>query len=386
MKKRMTIMIIALVVVFGGILAWNILRSVMMKAYFSKFQLPPISLSATRAIVTKWNPELPAVGSLQAINGVNVTSQNSGQIVKIYFNSGDVVKAGQPLVQQDISIDTQILKGYQASLNFNKVTYRRQLDLSKKGFVSQAELDSSLSQLQQAQANVAKTEITINQKSIKAPFTGKVGIRLANLGQYLNPGDPIAPLQQLDPLRVLFTLPEQDFSKLYVGQPILLSVDAYPNKTFSGKINAINSEVNVNTRNIQVEAFIANPNSLLYPGMFANVRVILPAIPHVVVVPQTAVSYDLYGDSVYVLTPIPTDKAESKKINKDQPAQPTVYTPKQIFVKTGERQGNQVVITQGLSGGELVVTSGQLKITDNSTVVVDNSVNVTSAQTVNTLY
>lgn len=382
MNRRMKIMIIALVVVFGGIIAWNILRDVMIKRYFANFEPPPISLSAAKSVVTVWNPELPAVGSLQAINGVNVTSQNSGQIVKIYFNSGDMVKAGQPLVQQDISVDQEVLKGYQASLNFNKVTYKRNVDLAKKGFVSQSDLDSSLSQLQQAEANVAKTQVTINQKSIKAPFAGKMGIRQANLGQYLNPGDAIAPLQQLDPLRVIFTLPEQDFSKLHVGQAISLNVDAYPSKTFTGKINAINSEVNSATRNIQVEAFIANPDLLLYPGMFANVNVILPAENNVVVVPQTAVNYDLYGDSIYLL--IPLDQSNKKKDAKTK--QQTIYTPKRVFVQPGERRGNQVVILQGLKGGEWVVTSGQLKITDKSTVVIDNSVDITSLQSVDTPY
>lgn len=386
MNKRMTIMIIALVIVFGGIVGWNMLRSFMMKKYFATYQAPPITLSAIKATATVWQPELQAIGALQAINGVNVTSENDGQIVKIFFNSGDVVKAGQLLVQQDIAVDEQNLKGYQASLDFYKITYQRSLDLSKKGFVSKSDLDQTLSSLQQAQANVAKTQVVINQKMIKAPFDGKIGIRQANLGQYLKTGDTIAPLQQLNPLRVIFTLPEQNFSQLNVNQAVILKTDAYPNKAFNGKITALNSEVNNDTRNIQVEALIENPNLLLYPGMFANVSVVLPQRENVVTIPQTAVAYSLYGDSVYVLEPEKNDQDADDKKKDKKASEQQVYIPKQVFVTLGERRGGQVEIVDGLKAGQLVATSGQLKITPKSRVVIDNSINITSAQTVDTPY
>ena|SRR3990167_1497646 len=378
MKKRMVVMIIALVIVFGGLVAWNMVRTMMIKRYFATYEAPSITLSAARAQVVTWSPELPAIGQLQAINGVNVTAQNAGQIVKIFFNSGDFVKAGQPLVQQDLRVEEEILKNYQASLQFNEVMYRRDLNLSKKGFVAKSDLDQILSQYQQAAANVAKTKVTIDQMTIKAPFDGKLGIRQANLGQYLSPGDAIAPLQQLNPLRVIFTLPEQSFSQLYPKQVIQLTTDAYPNQIFMGSITALNSEVNEDTRNIQVEAMISNPELKLYPGMFANVNVILPQKKNVVVVPQTAVNYDLYGDSVYVLEPAPV-KEEDKKKEK-------VYIPKKMYVQPGDRRGAKVVIKDGLKGGEWVVTSGQLKITDTTTVIINNSVDITTQQSVDTPY
>ncbi len=379
MKKRMVVMIIALVVVFGGLIAWNMVRSMMIKKYFATFQTPPVTLSAARAEEVTWFPELPAIGQLQAINGVNVTAQNAGQIVKIFFNSGDFVKAGQPLVQQDLRVEQETLKNYQASLQFNEVMYNRDLNLAKRGFVAKSDLDQILSQYQQAKANVAKTQVTIDQMTIKAPFEGKLGIRQANLGQYLSPGDTIVPLQQLNPLRVIFTLPEQSFSQLYVKQPVQLSTDAYPNQIFMGNITALNSEVNEDTRNIQVEAIINNPGLKLYPGMFANVNVILPQKKNVIVVPQTAVNYDLYGDSVYVLAPAPV-KSSNKK------SAPTVYIPKKVYVQLGDRRGAKVVITDGLKGNDLLVTSGQLKITDKTTIIINNSVDITTQQSVDTPY
>ncbi|OGT31436.1 MAG: hypothetical protein A3E87_03670 [Gammaproteobacteria bacterium RIFCSPHIGHO2_12_FULL_35_23] len=381
MKKRMALMIIALIIIFGGVFGWDFMRSYFAKQYMAHFRQPPVTISAATVKLKKWQGLVPAVGTLYSYESVNISPQQAGQVQEIYFKSGDIVQKGQPLLGQNIELNIQTLKSQQAQLALSKITYERYIPLAKKSFVSQSQLDQALAQYQEDEANVGQSEEIINEKTIRAPFTGKIGIRKVNLGQYVSPGDKLTSLQSLDPLRAVFYVPEQYFPDIKVGQAVKVTVEAYPGKEFPGKVVAINSQINSNTRNFSIEANIPNKNLELFPGMFANVTVILPAAKNVMVLPQTAISYNLYGNIVYVLTPAPKGytipplpKKDRVKIQSNTPPK-TVYIVKTAYVKTGEQRGNTVEILSGLKVGDLVATSGQLKLLNDTPVVINNSIN-----------
>lgn len=365
LSRNMIIMIIVLLIVFGGIFGWGIIRSIFIKRYFANFQPPPVTISTAKATAVVWQPYLSAVGSVVAINGVQVTTEVAGLVEKISFESGQMVKQGDPIIQLDDAEDRQDLKNFQAQLDLAQITYRRQSILYKGNNVARADLDQATASLQQAQANVGKTLVLIDKKNIKAPFAGKLGIRLVNLGQYIAAGTAIVSLQSMDPLYIQFSLPEQNLNVLTVNQPIEIRVESEGDKVFIGKISALNSEVDANTRNILVQAVVPNPQYLLYPGMFANVRVLLPQKENVIAVPQTAVIFSLYGDAVYVVKPEGKDK-EGKPILKAH----------LHYVTTGERRGNEVIILKGIQAGDEVVISGQLKLNEGAPVLINNTIDL----------
>lgn len=361
--KPLIIVIIGLLIVFGGVFGWGLLRSIFMKRYFASYTPPPVAVSATKAVTTPWQPSLTAPGSLIAINGVQVSPQIAGMIVHIYFDSGQIVKKGTPLVKLDDADNLEDLKNYEALARLNEINYERQRKLYKTGSTAASALDEARANMQQAEAQVGKTKVIIDRKTIRAPFDGKIGIRLVNLGQYLDAGNAIASLQMLNPLYARFSLPEQNLKALYIGQPITFTVESQGEKEFSGRISAINSEVNTATRNILVQATIPNPDLLLYPGMYANVRVILPEQRQVITLPQTAVNFNLFGDSVFLV----------KEEGKDPKTGKPILRAKLTYVTVGERQGNQVVIQKGVNAGDLVVMAGQLKLQDGAVVAVSNN-------------
>lgn len=237
MKKRMAIMISALVVVFGGLIAFNLFKSFMMKRFFASYEPPAVTISSVTAAQKNWEPHLPAVGNFVAINGVDVNSQAAGNVVKIHFESGQYVEKDQPLIDIDDSVDEATLKFNQAQLALRDISYKRQADLFKRGATPISNVDEAKASLEQAQANVEKTEAEIQQKHIKAPFSGQLGIRQVNLGQYITPGQTaIVSLQSLDPLYLEFYLPEQFLKKLHLNQQIQFSIESYPNMIFEGKL------------------------------------------------------------------------------------------------------------------------------------------------------
>lgn len=362
MTKRFVIVITALVVVFGGIFAFNVVRSVLIRHFIKTFQLPPAVISADKAVSENWQPTLSAVGSLTAVNSVNVSSEVSGMVTAIRFKSGEMVAQGSSLIQLDDSVDVQDLNNNQADLNLAKFDFARRSSLLKSGAVSQSEYDQALAKLKQAQAMVNKSLVLIGKKNIRAPFAGKIGIRRVNIGQYITPGDALVSLQSLDPLFVDFSLPEQDLKFLQVGQEISIQVDAYPGQKFNGVITAIDSQVMQATRSINIRATIPNKDFRLYPGIYADVTLYLPQKKSVVTVTQTAVSYSLYGNTVYVV------KAEGK----DKKGQPILRVYQRV-VKVGEMKDNKVVIEDGITAGEMVVTSGQNKLQEGAEVVINNT-------------
>jgi membrane fusion protein, multidrug efflux system len=365
MKKRMTIMLIALGIVFGGLLAFNVIRGLLIKSFISKYQPPPITVSTSEAESKTWQPYLTTIGTLTAANGVDITPETAGTIKEILFSSGQHVQANQVLVRLNDDIDQASLKDAQAELDLAELTFKRQQDLYKRGATPSSELDAARSRLQKARAAVDKIQAMVNQKQITAPFDGKLGIGQVDLGEYVNPGQTtIVTLQDMNPLNARFFLPEQHLSQLYVGQPIRLQVESHPEREFNGEITAINAKSDEATHNIRLQAKVPNDDEALYPGLFADLKVLLPQEQNVIVVPQTAIAYSLYGDSVFVV------EVDEEASTEEEP----ILRVHRRFVVTGERDDGEITILRGLTAGAQVVDAGQLKLDNGAHVVIDNTI------------
>lgn len=310
-----------------------------------------------------WKPYFTSVGNLTPVQGVDVSNQLAGNVTGIYFQSGTQVNKGQLLVQLDDSSQRAQLVGLQAQVKLAQLNYARAQELIKQHLISASDLDTAENNLKQAQSNLQNDLSVIDKLAIRAPFSGQIGIRNVNLGQYLPVGTSIAGLQSLDRLYVQFGLPEQDLAPLARGQQVEVTVDAYPGKVFNGELNAINSAVDPNTHNISVQAIIHNAGHLLRAGMFANVRVYAGAPQTVVTVPTSAVDYSLYGSSVFIV------KSEGKGTD----GKPILKVTQQ-FVTTGQERDGRVAITQGLKAGDVIVTAGQQKLQNGMQVEINNSV------------
>ncbi len=362
MARRMIIMLVVVGILFGGIFGYKAFSARMMKKYMSS-PMPPVTVTAMRAEYEPWQPRLKAVGSLRAVRGVDVTSEIAGMVRALHFSSGDDVEQGRVLVELNADADVAQLHALEASADLAQTTYERDKKQFEVQAVSQATLDSEAADLRSKRAMVAQEQALVDKKTIRAPFSGRLGISTVNPGQYVNPGDKIVTLQSLDSMYVDFYLPQQELSRLALRQTVAVTTDSYPGRTFSGRITAINPKVDPDTRNIQVEATIANPKHELLPGMFATVDVRAGAVQRYLTVPQAAVTYNPYGDTVFVVE-------EQGKGPQGKPVQ----TVKQSFVTVGETRGDQVSILAGVREGEMVVTSGQLKLKNGSVVIIDNRV------------
>lgn len=359
MKKMLTVVAL----VFGTIFGIYIFKKIDFFLFLANYQEPPATISATIAKASTWQSYLTSVGTLTAINGVDLSAAAGGIVKEIRFNSGQFVKQGDVLVLLDTAVEAAQLKNNLAQLKLAQFNYNRNKALAVKSVVSQATLDTTFAQLQEAQASVEQVQAQIQQKTIKAPFSGKIGIRLVNLGQYLSPGTPIVTLQALDPLYVQFNIPEQYLPHLHLQQPVEMTVHLLGEKSIKGIITAINSKVDQATRNVLVQATIPNSNLELYPGMFASVKIWLPQKNNVVTLPQTSITYSLYGDSVFLI----------KEEGKDKQSHPLLRTYRQ-YIKVGEHRDSEVAILEGVKVGDNVVTSGQLKLRNGTHVVIDNTV------------
>ncbi len=372
MKKRMVIMIVFLLIIFGGVFGWDALRIYFMKQFFAHFQMPPATISTATAQQAKWQSSYKSVGTFVAVNGVEVSPEVAGVITQITFDSGDMVQQGQLLVKLDDSVEQASLKSSEAALVLATLSFKRIESLFQRKVASAADYDTAKATLEQDQANVEGIKAQIAQKNITAPFTGKVGIRQINLGQYVSPGTPLVSLQAIAPIYVNFYLPEQDLPKIFVGQTVNAHIDMYPNRVFSGKISAINSLVDTNTYNIQIQATFPNADGKLYPGNFASISVIDPNQRNLVIVPSTAVTYSLFGNTVFIVEP---QKTPEKDSNGQE-----IYVVKQQFVKTGDQTGSKIVILSGIKVGQQLVSAGQNKLEDGTRVVINNSVQLDQKQ------
>lgn len=326
---------------------------------------PPATIASAKVAQESWQPTLNAVGSMVAVNDVAVTNEVAGKVDKIQFESGQRVDKGDVLLHLDANVDRAELEGLQAELQLAEVQFNRASKLVKERSVSQSDYDEAKARLERARANVASKREVINKKTIRAPFSGSLGIRQVDLGEYLAAGSAIVPLQSLDPIYVDYTLPERHLASLSVDQAIELTVQAYPNESHEGKIEALNPGINPETRSVQIRAKLDNPDILLRPGMFAEVRTLLPRQDNVLTVPQRAITYAPYGNSVFVIV----EKDDQKIVQRRQ-------------VETGEIRGNRVEVLEGLEQGEEVVVSGQNKLRNEQPVQIDNSIDLDDKDTV----
>ena len=363
--RRMLIMlgvVLAVVLALAAYKGFSIYQQIQM---FSAPQ-PAISVSAAVAREQPWQSRLPAIGTLKAYQGVDLTAEVQGTVKEVLFQSGEKVTLGQPLLQMDSEVERAILATAEAVRALARVEYQRGQDLIKRQAISKSEFDRLNAELLKAEASVTQLKAELDKKRILAPFAGTIGIRQVDTGDYLSPGTSFATLQDLSRLYVDFFLPEQDYPQLAIGQSVRLSLAAYPGEVFSGEISALNPKVEETTRNVQVRAMLPNPDNKLLPGMFANLEVLLPGEKPQVLVPETAITYTLYGNSVYV---IGEQKDDQGAVVKDDKGQPRLVVERR-FVETGERRDGQVLVLKGLKAGEQVVTAGQLKLDNGAHVAI----------------
>jgi membrane fusion protein (multidrug efflux system) len=327
--------------------------------------------------VETWTERLPAIGTFRAVQGIDVSSQLSGMIYAIHVENGQDVEKGGRLFDIDTSVEEADLKNNLATLKNAELTLDRQRQLTATGNATKANLDAAQAARDSAAANVEKVRATIAQKTVVAPFAGRLGLRRYDLGQYLSAGTSFITLQQLDPIYVDFPIPEQAIARLKPGQPLEVSVDGYPGKTFKGEIQTVDARVSQDTRNVTVRGLFANPDHILLPGMFANVSVMAGKPIETVTLPRTAVTYSLYGDSVFIVVAVNPDTAAqpasgAQAATGTLPAQnETIYKVERRAVRTGEVHEDKVAILEGVAAGEKVVTQGQLKLQAGSRVRPD---------------
>ncbi len=330
------------------------------------------TVSAIEAKALEWQPLLSAVGTVTAVRGVEVTTEIAGLVRTIAFKSGQEVKAGALLVQLNADSDIAALQSLQAAADLSATTLARDRQQFEAEAISKSQLDNDMADLKSRRALVAQQQALIAKKTIRAPFAGRLGITTVQPGQYFNPGDRIVTLQTIDPIYVDFYLPQKQLGGLKLGQVVSLTTDGYPGQTFPGKITAVNPKVDTATRNILVEATLPNPQRLLLPGMFANASVEVGEKQRFLTLPQTAITYNPYGSTVFIVGPA---QAASGAAAASAPAPAASgLAVRQVFVTTGETRGDQVAILKGLQEGQQVVTSGQVKLKNGTPVVVDNTV------------
>ncbi len=362
MFKKFTLTTLGILIVAGAIIGTKITQFKAMAAAGASMVPPPETVTATEVSSQVWENRIAVTGSLVAVQGVTVGAEVAGKVVKLDFESGAQVKAGDLLVQLDISTEQAQLRAAEATAALAQANLARSRELRNKDTNSAADLDAAEAQAKQAAAQADGIRAIIAKKSIRAPFTGRLGIRLVNLGQILREGDAIITLQTLDPIYINFAVPQQRLAQLTAGTSARITSDAAPGEVFDGRINAINPDVDVATRNVRVQATIANPAEKLRPGMFASVNVILPTKETVLAIPVTAVLYSPSGNSVFVI--------EDKKNEKTGQ---TIKALRQQLVQLGIARGDFVAVTTGLKVGEQVVTTGVFKLRRDMPVMVDNT-------------
>lgn len=349
-----------LVLLVGALVGFNSFRAMKIAEFFANNKPPPTVVTAAEAKSEVIPNLLNAVGDLAAVHQVNVTSDVNGRITEIMFKAGSTVKAGTPLVQLFDGPDQGDLASFKAQAKVAELNLDRAKQLAARQFGPQATVDTAQAAYDQAQAGIAKTEAVISQKLVRAAFDGVLGTRRVEVGQYLTAGTQIVSLTDLSAVYANFTVTEKDSGTLKVGQIVRIAVDAYPGRKFEGTLTTIEPQISADTRNIRVQATIQNPEGILKPGMFATTTVVLPDKPAVITVPETAVDYTLYGDSVYLITEKKTDDGK------------TSLNAVRTFVQTGDRIDGRAVIVRGLKAGDKVVQVGQLKLQSGAAVSISS--------------
>lgn len=360
LTRRILVMLLAVGIVFGAVFGFLWYRARAIQEFLATSAEAPAAVEATVAELEPWTPLIEAVGTLRAVRGVEVSTEAAGVIESVDFESGDTVEQGQVLVQFSADADRAQLEAARVAAELAQVAHRRAKEQFAVQAISRAALDEAAAELRSARAAVEEQQALLARKTIRAPFAGRLGIRQVNVGEYINPGEPIVTLQALDPIYVDFMLPQQQLARIAVGQPVAVATNVYPGREFEGEINAIAPLVDPATRNIAVQGTLGNPEAALLPGMFATLTVVTGEERPRLTLPQTAITFNPYGSTVFVLEPADGPDA----------ANGPVYVARQRFVETGERRGNRIAIESGVKPGELVVTEGQIKLRNNALAVV----------------
>jgi membrane fusion protein, multidrug efflux system len=366
MIKRMLIMLAVVAVLFGGLFGFKAFLGGVIRKSISAQGIPPQTVSTAKAQFAEWQGEFQAVGTLRAVRGADLASEVPGVITAIQFQSGQEIEAGAPLVQLNNESDLARLRSLAAAAELAETIYERDKKQLEIQAVSQAVVDADAASLKSARAQVAEQQALVNKKLVRAPFSGRLGIRAVDIGQYVNAGVKLVTLQALDPVYVDFFAPQKSLEKIALKQKVTLKVDAFPGQQFSGEISSIDPRLDPATRNIQVRATVRNPKHSLLPGMFATVVLAAGGRQRYLTLPQTAVSYNPYGDTVFV---VEENKGKDEKV---------ALVAQQKFVTTGETRGDQVAILSGIKEGDTVVTAGQIKLRSGFPVIVNNSIQPTN--------
>jgi membrane fusion protein (multidrug efflux system) len=361
------IMLVAVAIVFGGIFGFQLFKAAMIKKFITALGNPPQTVSVTRAGHSEWQTRIEAIGSLRAVKGADLSLELSGVVESISFNSDDDVEEGAQLLKLRTADDIARLESLQAMAALSEITSERDQKQFKMQAVSQATLDTDAANLRNARAQVVQQQAIIDKKILRAPFAGHLGIRAVDLGQYLGPGTVIVTLQALDPIYVDFFVPQQAVAQVRLEQIVTVHVDTFKGETFEGKISAINPKVDTGSRNVQVRATLKNADHRLLPGMYATVEIATGSPQNYVTLPQTAITYNPYGDTVYVV--------DNKGAGADGKPQ---LTARQTFITIGPTRGDQVAVLKGVEEGDTVVSAGQIKLHNGSVVLIDNSVTPTA--------
>ncbi|MHC8301453.1 efflux RND transporter periplasmic adaptor subunit [Pseudomonas sp. ZS1P83] len=367
LRRRMLVMlgvVLLIVLVLAGYKAFSIYT--MIQGFAAP--KPPLSVAVATATERPWQARLPTVGTLKALQGVDLSLEIAGTVTDVQFQSGQKVKTGQPIVQLDSAVETALLETALADLGLAQVDYNRGSQLVGSQAISKGEFDRLSAVFKKNKATVNQLKASLEKKRIVAPFSGTIGIRQVDVGDYVASGTMIATLQDLSSLYVDFFVPEQSVPKIAIGQRVQIIVSAYPAQNFPGTISAINPKVENSTRNVQVRATLSNPDGKLLPGMFASLQVLLPDPQPRIVVPESAITYTLYGNSLYVVA---QKKAEDGSVEKDDKGEPILIAERR-FIETGERRDGLVMITKGVQNGEKVVTAGQIKLDNGAHIAISD--------------
>ncbi len=361
MTKRMIIMLLMVAVLFGAIVGYQMFVASMMAKYLASNGQPPATVTAMAVKKQSWQPQLASVGTLRAIQGVDISAEISGVVKAVHFKSGDWVKKGDLLLELNVSEELAQLQALKASQKLAEITYKRDNQQYKIHAISKAQLDIAQADLSNRKAQAAQQQAVIDKKRIRAPFDGRLGVSQINPGQYLSVAQQIVSLQNNQKLYVDFNLPQKFVGTIHPGQVIAVSINQQADAV-AGQIKTINSVVDKATRNVLLEGVIDNTDGALLPGMFAHVSVETGAPVNLLTLPQTAISFNAYGSTLFIAKAEKGADGEEKRVAQ------------QIFVKTGEKRGDQVAIIEGLNEGDMVVTSGQLKLKNGTPLIINNSV------------
>jgi membrane fusion protein (multidrug efflux system) len=357
------IICICAVVVLGGLLSLQYFGGKIGKKMMAAAAAAPQTVSTIEAATADWQASIQSTGTLRAVRGADLSAQAAGVVDEIAFDSGLEVPAGKVLLRLKPNDDYAKLQQLQAAAELAGQSYKRDLEQFAAQAISQSNIDTDISTLKSARAQVAAQQALIEEKIVKAPFAGRLGIRQVDVGQYLTAGTTVVTLQALDPILIDFYVPQQQLATLQIGQTVTALVDTFPGRPFSGVLESINSKVDPNSRNVQVRASFRNADKRLVPGMFANVQVLAGGKSSRLTLPQTAITYNPYGDTVFIVQQHGVDDAGKAR-----------YTVQQRFVKLGATRGDQVAVESGIEPGDVVVTSGQMKLRNGSSVTVNNDV------------